>query len=449
MSQASIPDFTIDQPREVQRGFIRLIDNLLANSDVAYRRNERLQRKMRHDPDIMSPLLQRQMSVALLPWSIAPEDEFDDKQVEIATDLTQCIGKMRRWPEFLRQMLESVWYGPSAANIVYQRGDMIYPERWIPVHPDTLTFDEDGRLGIRVGMEFVGTTSRGEDGRVHMLGETDRSAIVLHTSYPQGPDYAEPYEARYQYAGRGLRDTLWYQWLIKHTVLQLWVTYCERYATGIRVGRYPEGNDEGRDSMNNVLSSLLGDVNALLPDSGDESSNYSIDILEPNGQASEVFANLIEGYLAGQIKETIIGQTATTEATASGLGSTLATRHAETFQRIIQFDAMGLEDTLTHELVGPLVRMNYGELDWTPQFKFSVEDVDSEKYMAGIKAAYEMGVSIPERDVRQQLGIREPNKDEISLTRPADPLMGAYGVQPGLFDDDQSERGEDVRSAVS
>lgn len=434
MSEAP-PNFTVKTPRDVQQGFLSWANGVLQNSDLAVRRDPALQRQMRHDPDVMSPLLQRQMAVALLPWSIVPEDEDEQRQVDQAEELRNGLEKTRRWADFLRHLMDALWYGPSAVNPIFERDrGIVRPGKWVPIHGDTIVYDEFGSLGLRVGASFDGEKQQSNQGWVHILKDLDRRSVVAHTHNPTGADYQIPEEARYQYAGRGLRDLLWYQWLIKQNALQLWVRYLERYAMGFRVGKYPDGNAAAQEAMQDTMARAAGDVNISIPDTGPDQPGYDFTLLESNGQGAGSYGNLIEGYLAGQIKEMIIGQTATTEATATGLGSDVGTRHAETFQRIIRFDALALEDTLTEELVRPMHAMSFGETDWKPRFRFTVEEVDPEQFMEAVKLAHEIGLKIAERDVREQMGLREPAEDEPVIERQRDEL-GGFG---GPFSSDET-----------
>jgi len=443
----SDPPKLYDSVAEVMRGIIRLIAGVLINSDIAFRQDRDLQRMMRNDPDVMGPLQQRQLAVAMLDYDIVPEDEGDKTQKEQADKIKSLITKhMRRPTDFLRHMSEAVWYGPAGANMIYERvkhngksskgkkriDSLVAPGQWRPFHSDTLLFTEWGDLGMRVGVRYPGDKVPVWDGLGHLFSTVEREAVVLHTWMPQGPEYEELEHGRYLYAGRGIRDVVWFQWLMKHKALQLWMTWLERYGMGTRVATYPDGNRAGKTEMTTVLRNLLGDVSVLLPDDSSDSANgksrYSLEVLDhaKGSGGQKVFADLIEGYLAGQIKELIIGQSATTEATNTGLGSDVGTRHAETFWRLIKYDASVLADSLTHEFVHRLHRMCFGETDYMPRWSFSVEDVDSEKFVQGVKAYVEMGGTVSDRQVRERLGFDEPENDEDTLGGQQD-MMGMMG----------------------
>lgn len=410
---------------DMQRAFFRMVSNLLLNSDSAWWENRRLQRQMRNDPDIMSPLLQRQYAVALLEWNIVAEDEEDELQVEQAKHLKRVFDRMRRKHEFIKALQEAIWYGPSMVNCIYRPGPMGFtPEKWFPIHPDSVTFDAVGNVGLLVGPDYKGATVPGHIGRVHMLTELERKACVLHTFNHQAPDYEMPNESRYLFSGRGLREICFKFWLFKQIALQNWMKWVERYSLGIRVGTYPDGNDEAKAEMQQSLHNIVSDVSVVIPRIAGQTKDqnpYSIEILDlAGGEGQKGLVTLIEGYLAGQLKELIIGQTATTEPTVGGLGEGTSTRHAETFQRIIDMDAKALADTLTFDFIEPLHILNFGDTPYRPRVEAVIEKVDSEEFLAGVQAFVGMGGAVPERQVRSQLGIDEPRDDEPVLGGPQD-----------------------------
>lgn len=427
--------------QEMQRSFIQLVSGALVNSDIAFRRDRRYQKNMRRDPDVMAPLLQRQYAVALLEYNVVAEDEKDTKQVEQAEELKRLVEyNMRRYYDFIRTLSDAVWYGPSAVNIIYRRGGRgeIFPTRWKPFHPDSLVFDHVGVLGMRVGQRFKGETTMGHDSRIHYFDRRERGAIALHTFMPVAPDFDEPEEARFIYSGRGLRDMCYYTWKVKMVIQQLWVRYAERFAQGTRVGTYPSSDESARAAMETIMDNWAGDVSALIPRIQGDADAYSLTLIESKEGRAKTFADLVEGYLAGQLKDMILGQTATTEATNESLGGTgagVSKRHAETKNDIIQFDAKILEDSLTWDLLSPLNMMNNGVTPYRPRWQFSIEDVDVDQWMKGVGEFVNMGGTVPERQVRDRLGVDEAEEGEKILMQTFDNFgvgIGSDGGRPSF-----------------
>ena len=428
---------------ELQRSYVSHFTKVLRRSDMALRKDRKLQRQMRRDPDVMGPLFQRQSAVALLDWEIKPEDEDDPTQVEQAATLEKIIKTNLQKPfEFFSTLLDAVWYGPSAVQMTpIMKDGYVVPGDWFPIHSDTLAFTEYGDLSVYVGLRYEGEKDTGPYGQIHMLDDEERQLVILHTHGRQGPDYEVPEEAAFAYAGRGLRDVVWWYWMMKQTALQFWMTWIERYGMGIRVGTYPDGNNAAKDVMEEVLQNLVGDVSVVIPrQPGENRDAYSIDVQEPSSGHAKTFADLIEGYLAGQIKELIIGQTATTEATASGLGSSVGDQHAETFRRIVQGDALNLADSITRELVWRYHEMNFGETEYKPRFRFSLEKNDPREFMEAVRGFVELGGEVSQRQAREILGLTEPEEGEAVLSsqqqqemqvqEPGNPLASLFSSEP-------------------
>ena len=131
-------DLPVSTPVALQRGWSLYYSVLLQQPDIAVRQNKALQRQMRRDPDIMSPFNQRRYAVALLDWSIAPEDSRDETQVAQAQVLERAIRKnLRRPVDFLTSVLEAIFYGPSLTQLTTSYVDGLYvPSDWMPIHND-------------------------------------------------------------------------------------------------------------------------------------------------------------------------------------------------------------------------------------------------------------------------------------------------------------------------
>jgi phage gp29-like protein len=422
-------------PVEVQRSFFTTADKLLRNSSLAYRLNPQYQMMMRADADIEGVLRSLQVTLASLEWAIVPEDDENERLVALATRISKIFDAMPRRSDFIRAMHEAVWYGNSAANLVYAKHpDLgISVKEWYPFHPDTIAYDQRGNLAMKVGAAYSadGPSSQniGFDARVHIFDEQERKAIVLHRVFVNAPDFNDPNSTESLYRGVGARDVCWFMWLAKQEILQDAITYAERYAMGIRVGYYPLGQDAGRSMMENVLANLTNDNSVLLPQSGTEKI-YDIDIKEPNAGRAQVFMELVN-WFSGKIKEAILGQSLSSEAASTGLGSGVANLHADTLSRIIRYHADALADSLTTDFVRVVAKM-LGATDSEVnalRFNFAPERPDPKERLEAVEKFVAMGGRVSEREVRDLLGLSEPKEDEPILGtaaqgNPLDAILG-------------------------
>jgi phage gp29-like protein len=410
---------------EVQRAFFTTADKMLRNSSIAYRLNPQYQQMMRADADIEGVLRSLQVTLASLEWAVVSVDEENAKAVELAQKIADIFDAMPRRSDFVRAMHEAVWYGNAACNLVYEKDSRlgVKVKEWYPFHPDTLAYDQRGNLAMRVGADYSahGPSSQniGFDSRVHIFDERERKAIVLHRVFVNAPDFNDPNSTESIYRGVGARDVCWFMWLAKQEILQDAITYAERYAMGIRVGYYPLGQDAGRDMMEQVLSNLTNDNSVLLPQSGTEKI-YDIDIKEPNAGRAQVFMELVN-WFSGKIKEAILGQSLSSEAQGTGLGSGVASLHADTLSRIIRYHADALADSLTNDFVRVIAKM-IGAKDEDAcllRFQFAPERPDPKERLEAIRAFVELGGSVSEREVRDLLGLAQPSADEPVLRQQA------------------------------
>lgn len=433
-------------PVEMQRSYYLSVNKILRQGSLAFRKDRNLQRQMRYDPDIMGPLTMLQLSVACSEWAVqCPADmQGDEDATEQAAFIEKLLKNTPRFTDLMRHLLDALWYGRSAVNMVFgKHGETVYMRDWLPIHGDSLTMTELGQLGLKVGPRYytqtiggaapdtdkINGTVIGWDSRVLPLDDEQRSTIALHTFQPQGVDFDDPYEAENAYLGRGMRDLVWYYWSLKQAALQNWATYIERYSMGIRIGNYPVGNDAAKADMESAMQNLLGDVSVLIPRNGDGTdAGYDIKILEPNGGNAEAFAKMVE-YLTENIKEVILGQTGSSQAVSSGLGSSIGDQHAQTLNRQMTYVANSLAETITREIVTPLYRFNFGDDGTPPQFSFSVSKPNPDEYMKAIEAFTKLGGRVSEREARKVLGLAEPEDDESVLQASAE---GGMGDMPGL-----------------
>src|SRR5690606_10389517 len=121
---------------------------------------------------------------------------------------------------------------------------------------------------------------------------------------------------------------------------------------------------------------------------------------------------IVHELFGHQIKRYILGQTLTSEAQATGLGSNVADMHYESLLRIRDFDAINLEETLTSEFVEPLKEYNFGHhaRHIKVRFKIDTDSAESDKKLEAAHRAWEMGLQIKASDVYDLVGLSEPTE---------------------------------------
>ena len=408
-------------PVEVQRSYFRTASLMLRNSSLAYRIDPNYQAMMRADADIEGVLRSLLVTLAGLEWAIVPDDEENPRLVALADRLTEIVRDIPRRSDLFRHLHEAVWYGVSAANIVYDRDPVlgVRVKEWVPFAADTLAFDQYGNLAMRVGSAYINepsVTDLGFDSLVHLFDDNERRAVILHRVFTAAPNFIDPNTSEAVYRGVGARDVCWYIWLLKQEILQNAAAYAERYALGIRVGYYPSGNDAAKNEMLTVLQNLVNDNSVVLPRTGPNESFYDIDIKDANAGRAQIFMDLVN-WCSGKLKEAILGQSLSSEAGSTGLGSGVADLHADTLSRVIRYHADAMSESFTTDflrVVAGILGASESEAR-SIKFRFAPERPNVKERLEAVQAFTQMGGRVSEREVRDLLGLSEPQDGEAVL----------------------------------
>jgi phage gp29-like protein len=408
-------------PVEVQRTFFRTASLMLRNSSLAYRLDPNYSAMMRADADIEGVLRSLLVTLAGLEWAVVPTDDENPRLVKLAQRVSAIIDVIPRRSDLFRALHEAVWYGCSAANLVYDRDPIlgVRIKEWFPFASDSLAFDQYGNLAMRVGSAYINepsVTDLGFDSLVHLFDENERRAIVLHRVFTTAPSFIDPNTSEAVYRGVGARDVCWYIWLLKQEVLQNAAAYIERYALGIRVGYYPAGNDAAKSEMLTILQNLVNDNSVVLPRIGPNESMYDIDIKDANAGRAQIFMELVN-WLSSKLKEAILGQSLSSEAGGTGMGSGVADLHADTLSRVIRYHADALAESVNSDLVRVIATMLGASEEEARgiRFEFAPERPNAKERMEAIQAFVQLGGRVSEREVRDLLGLSEPEDGEAIL----------------------------------
>lgn len=133
--------------------------------------------------------------------------------------------------------------------------------------------------------------------------------------------------------------------------------------------------------------------------------SYGVERIEPGMQGAEILKDILTDYFGHQIKRYILGQTLTTEAAGTGLGSNLASIHLDTYLQIIHYDSGNLDETLTDDVVRPLQEFNFPRYaHLAMRFKTETDTPDVESKLVAWRQAFDMGCKLRERDVMDLIG---------------------------------------------
>lgn len=333
------------------------------------------------DPHYLSVLGTRKRQVAQLPIEVEPasgsaEDKADADLVRGWLDRDMLEAE-------LFDILDAIGKGFSATEIVWNlTGGTWLPERMLWRDPRWFEFD-------RV------------DGETLMQREIGPSVPLLPFKF-----IVHRHAAKSGLSIRGgLARVVAWGYLFKNYAVKDWVSFLETYGMPMRVGRYDNGESaENRRVLMRALSDLGTDAAAMFPKTMD------IEFVDQKGGSTpnDLWRALAE-YVDLQVSKAVLGQTNTTEAQASGLGSGQANVHNDVRGDIERADAKLLAATLNEQLVKPIVMLNRGARARYPRLKIGrPEAVDVEALTKAVQVLVPLGVEVSADDMREAAGLPVP-----------------------------------------
>lgn len=445
-------------------------------SDEALKQSQENARFMRNDTGVMECVEMRQRACALLDWHLEPEDPKDKDQIALAAEMTKILERIPRFMQYRENLLNATWYGRYGVQNRWRwkniGGKMrLSIDSWLPVHGDKIVWRyDDGRrthmpdqIGIRVGAGFQFGGWRKEQldklskveptdyGMAYFLDSWERPLLSVHKHFIEDGEWEEPRNAG-RIHGHGIRSRIYWVWFQKQEALAMLMEFLERSAAGFDIWFYPQGNPQAKNEVKKAAldRSELGHNTVLVPRIvGDEMAGSEYQRIEPSMAGAAEMKSIISDYFGHQIKRYILGQTLTTEADATGLGSGLADVHLETFMAIIRYDATLLEETITEEVVEPIKRFNFPEAsNIRLTFRIDTEQPDSQAKMEAFQMAFGMGLPLRAQELRDLIGAAAPDADDEVLSQielmkqqadiqqAAAPPAGPMGGVPGDGDGD-------------
>lgn len=425
-------------------GITGMIAKTYRSPDEAVKHSLENARFMRNDCAVMECLEARQRGTALLNWHLEPEDPKDKRQKDLCEDLTAIVERVRNFTEYRRNLLEAIWYGRYAVQHRYEWGWVkgqrrLVMRRWEPINGDKLVFryydgtgdyDPD-QIGVRVSVSSPSASrdsiaghrklTATDSGMAYFLEPWERSLIAVHRHMVEDGSYEDVLSAG-RIHGVGIRDRIYWTWYQKQETMAHLMEVIERTGTGFTIYYYPWGNKAAEDKMREVAETQTRNNVLLIPRMEEDQSTdaFGIDRIEPSTGGIETLKGIVHDLLGHQIKRYILGQTLSSEAGSTGLGSGVADLHAETASRIIEYDAANLEETLTDELVEPLKRFNF---PWATsinvRFKIDVKENEAAEKLQAYKSAWDMGAKLKASDVMDLIGASVPTQDDEVLQNPA------------------------------
>ena len=392
------------------------------NHDEALRHSTANALAMRRDPIVMSALRARQIPVSQLSWHIDCQNPEDMRQAAAAKLVTDLIKRTPRLQQMMMCLLEAVFYGRYAIQISYGWDFTDGKRRMVvkdfkPINGDKMAFRWSGNAGILVHALFEGDWEITERGRTHFFTDYERDQIVIHKHEPEDADFFEASLAGGVH-GVGIRSRIYWFWYLRSQTMSFLMDYLERMgAGGLTIAYYEHGNPQSLADVKECMENQFKNHTILFPRYRDTTTGGpGIERIEPSNNGAQLLESLVTNYFDAQIRRLILGQDLTSQAGPGGSDG-VATLHGETFNRIIKYDAVALQDTLTQDFVRILQKYNVPH-DIPPlRFMFDVDKVNAGEMLEAANQFYQMGGSIDEDELRTTIGLSRPKQGGAVLTQ--------------------------------
>src|ERR1700733_15214769 len=210
----------------------------------------------------------------------------------------------------------------------------------------------------------------------------------------------------------GLARAVGWAYLFKNYVLKDWVTFAEVFGQPLRVGKYHAGATESdRQTLLRAVANIGADAAAIIPES------MIIEFTQARTSASTDLYERFCQYADNQLSKAVLGQTLTTEL-PRGSGSRAAAQVHEAVRRdILSADARRLEETLTRDLVKPLVDLNVGPQRRYPRLQLALPDTQDTKLFADMIAELaDRGLRVAQKTILDRLGLPEARDGDAILS---------------------------------
>lgn len=346
------------------------------------------------DAHLLCEIGKRKLAVMDLDWDIVPprnataaEKANAEWVKEVLTDAVDPIE------DLLLALMEGVGHGFAAVELEWRcEGQEWLPAFW-PRPQEWFRLD-------RLRRELRLIDARADGAAMQPFG------WVLHTHG----------KAKTGYLGRmGLHRALVWPFLYKAYSLGDFAEFLETYGLPIVLGKYYQGaSKDEKASLMRAVTALGHDARAIMP------ADMAIEINKVSADGSGTPHLAMIDWADRAQSKAVLGQTTSSEARATGLGSGVARVHNEVRNDIRNADARQIAATVTRDLIYPLLALNRGGVDSLsrcPRLVFDTGEIEDVKMLAeGIGKLTAAGMrSIPVKWVHEKLRIPEPAEGEETL----------------------------------
>lgn len=372
------------------------------------------------DCTLQSVLGTREMALSGLDWDVTPPEgatrlkdkkaaEFIEEALKQAVAPDSAPSEIVGFPDLVKHIVGGQYFGYAVGETLFGKdGGYVVPTGWSCIAPRRFAFDPD------TGQLLQWDIAAGQRKGIDLLAAYPGKFIQFHSRV--NGDIA---------CREGLVRVLMWAALFRNWDIADWLKLAELAWKPWRTGKYQKGaSKEDKDGLLSMLEQMTTSFVGIFPETATPEIHWPPSATGTGRTTHEALAD----FMGAEMAKAVLGQTLTTEQGKVG-SQALGRVHNEVRKDILEADARAIASVLRRHLIGPLVRLNFGDGVAIPEFKFLTKDpVDLMAFSTGVANLVNAGLKVPGSWVREQIGMPEPDEGD------EDVLGGALEVDTSGLD---------------
>lgn len=345
------------------------------------------------DLHLLAEMSKRKRTVAKLDWSIKAPKNADANEQKYTEVISELMGIIENFEDIITDSLDAIGKGFSCHELHWVREGNVWLINDMQWHvPQRFIIDPFNQRKL-----LLAGNGLGDD---EPLWE---NAWLVHT-----------HKAKSGYLVRGgLHRTLVWSYVFKNYSVRDLAEFLEIYGLPLRLGTYPAGATNGEKlTLLRAVMEIGHRAAGIIP------QGMMIDFKEAANGSSDPFMDMIKWCEMSQSKA-ILGGTLTSQADGKSSTNALGKVHDDTRIEIRDSDAKQLASSISRDVIGALMRINYPNVSPRryPKFVFDLaETEDIGVYSEALPKLVGIGMQIPAPWAHKRLGIPMVSSDEPVLS---------------------------------
>lgn len=347
------------------------------------------------DLHLLAEMSKRKRTVAKLDWSIKAPKNADANEQKYTDAISELIGVIENFEDIITNSLDAIGKGYSCHELHWVREGNVWLINDMQWHvPQRFIIDPFNQREL-----LLAGNGLSDD---EPLWE---NAWLVHT-----------HKAKSGYLVRGgLHRALVWSYVFKNYSVRDLAEFLEIYGLPLRLGTYPAGATNGEKmTLLRAVMDIGHRAAGIIP------QGMMIDFKEAAKGSSDPFMDMIKWCEMSQSKA-ILGGTLTSQADGKSSTNALGKVHDDTRIEIRDSDAKQLASSISRDVIGALMRINYPNVSPRryPKFVFDLaETEDIGVYSEALPKLVSIGMQIPAPWAHKRLGIPMVSGDEPVLAVP-------------------------------